>query len=175
LLKRSGEGQGISRAVLVRHDAGDDAKFGVWYRIAYNRGPNSMTLSAGTILGTYEIVDSIAAGGMGELYKARDTRLNRLVAIKILPPEFSNNPEFRTRFSREAQALAALSHPNICSVFDVGHENGIDYVVMELSKARPLRIGLKEVLCRWMRRCGLESSWLMRSTTRTKAESSIAT
>src|SRR5262245_45239915 len=97
-----------------------------------------MTLSAGTILGAYEIVDPIAAGGMGELYKARDTRLNRFVAVKILPTEFSNNPEFRTRFNREARALAALSHPQICSVCDVGHENGVDYVVMELLEGQTL-------------------------------------
>ena len=79
-----------------------------------------MSLVAGTRLGPYEIQSAIGAGGMGEVYKARDTRLDRTVAIKILPAELSADPERRTRFEREARAVAALSHPHICTLYDIG-------------------------------------------------------
>ena len=79
-----------------------------------------MALSAGTRLGPYEIAAPLGAGGMGEVYKARDTRLDRTVAIKVLPAQFSADPQFRDRFEREARAIAALSHPHICPLFDVG-------------------------------------------------------
>jgi serine/threonine protein kinase len=79
-----------------------------------------MTLSSGTRLGPYEIQTAIGAGGTGEVYRARDTRLDRSVAIKILPPDFSADPDRRARFEREAKTIAGLSHPHICSLFDVG-------------------------------------------------------
>ena len=90
-----------------------------------------MPLSAGTRLGPYEILSPLGAGGMGEVYRARDTRLDRTIAIKILPSHLSENPEARQRFDREARAISSLNHPNICTLHDVGHEDGIDYLVME--------------------------------------------
>jgi serine/threonine protein kinase len=76
-------------------------------------------LPAGTKLGPYEIVAAIGAGGMGEVYKARDTRLDRTVAIKILPPALALDPQFRERFEREARSISSLNHPNICTLYDV--------------------------------------------------------
>lgn len=90
-----------------------------------------MSLTPGTRLGPYEIVAQLGAGGMGEVYKARDTRLNRTVAIKILPASLASDPEFRARFRREANAAAALSHPHLCVLHDVGHHEGLDFLVME--------------------------------------------
>ena len=83
-----------------------------------------MSLAAGTRLGPYEVLGLIGAGGMGEVYKARDTRLDRTVAIKILPATLSADPERRARFEREAKAIAGLSHPHICALFDVGEHEG---------------------------------------------------
>ena len=83
-----------------------------------------MTLSAGTKLGPYEILAPIGAGGMGEVYKARDERLKREVAVKVLPAELAADPERRSRFEREARAASALSHPNILTIFDIGTANG---------------------------------------------------
>ena len=90
-----------------------------------------MTLSSGTRLGPYEIQSAIGAGGMGEVYKARDTRLDRSVAIKVLPPEFSADPDRRARFEREAKTIAGLNHPHICTLHDVGEHDGATYLVME--------------------------------------------
>jgi serine/threonine-protein kinase len=90
-----------------------------------------MPLSVGARLGPYEIVSGIGAGGMGEVYKARDTRLNRTVAIKVLPAETARDPHFRRRFQREARAIAALNHPHICTLHDVGQQDDIDFLVME--------------------------------------------
>jgi serine/threonine protein kinase len=90
-----------------------------------------MALSPGTRLGPYEILGPLGSGGMGEVYRARDTRLDRTVAIKILPAEFSADPQRRERLAREARAISSLSHPNICALYDVGHQEGIDYLVME--------------------------------------------
>lgn len=90
-----------------------------------------MSLAAGTRLGPYEIVEPLGAGGMGEVYKARDTRLDRSVAIKVLPSHLSQNADFRQRFEREAKTISSLSHPHICVLHDVGHHDGIDYLVME--------------------------------------------
>ncbi|MEO8347669.1 MAG: protein kinase, partial [Acidobacteriota bacterium] len=80
-----------------------------------------MTLPAGSRLGPYEILSALGAGGMGEVYKARDTRLDRTVAVKVLPAHLSENPAFRQRFEREAKAISQLSHPHICTVHDVGN------------------------------------------------------
>jgi serine/threonine protein kinase len=90
-----------------------------------------MALPAGARLGPYEIVSPAGAGGMGEVYKARDTRLDRTVAIKVLPATLAGDPERRARFEREARAVAALSHPHICTLHDIGRDNGVDYLVME--------------------------------------------
>src|SRR5215472_1923908 len=87
-----------------------------------------MELAPGSRLGPYDIVSPLGAGGFGEVYRARDTRLDRTVAIKILP---SADPELKARFEREAKAIAALTHPHICTLYDVGHQDGIDYLVME--------------------------------------------
>jgi len=79
-----------------------------------------MSLTNGTRLGPYEILSAIGAGGMGEVYKARDTRLDRTVAIKVLPADVAADPDLRARFEREARAVAALNHPHICALYDVG-------------------------------------------------------
>jgi Tol biopolymer transport system component/tRNA A-37 threonylcarbamoyl transferase component Bud32 len=97
-----------------------------------------MTLAAGTKLGPYEILAPIGAGGMGEVYKAKDTRLDREVAIKVLPTHLSDNPELKQRFEREARAIAALSHPHICAIHDVGSQDGVEYLVMELLEGQTL-------------------------------------
>jgi serine/threonine protein kinase/Tol biopolymer transport system component len=90
-----------------------------------------MTVAAGARLGPYEIASPLGAGGMGEVYKARDTRLERTVAIKILPAEFASDPDLRARFEREARAIAALDHPHICALHDVGEQDGVLYLVMQ--------------------------------------------
>jgi eukaryotic-like serine/threonine-protein kinase len=91
----------------------------------------ALSLSAGTKLGPYEVVAQIGAGGMGEVYKARDTRLERTVAIKVLPKHLSASPEVRQRFEREAKTVSQLSHPHICALYDVGREGETEYLVME--------------------------------------------
>ncbi len=101
-------------------------------------------LSPGEKLGPYEIVGPLGAGGMGEVYRARDTRLDRDVAVKILPKHLSENPQFRQRFEREARAVSSLSHPNICSLYDIGRENGTDYLVMECLDGETLDERLKQ-------------------------------
>jgi serine/threonine protein kinase/dipeptidyl aminopeptidase/acylaminoacyl peptidase len=98
-----------------------------------------MTLNAGTRLGPYEIVGAIGAGGMGEVYRARDSKLDRLVAIKVLPSQLAENATALARFEREAKAVAALSHPNILSIFDFGHEGTTVFAVMELLDGETLR------------------------------------
>src|SRR5437867_6414950 len=90
-----------------------------------------MSMTAGTRLGPYEIAAKIGVGGMGEVYRARDTRLDRTVAIKVLPEALAADPQFRDRFEREARAISSLSHPHICTLFDVGHQDGTNYLVME--------------------------------------------
>ena len=89
-----------------------------------------MALTPGTRLGPYEVTAQIGAGGMGEVYKARDTRLDRTVAIKVLPSEVAGDPDVRSRFEREARAVAALDHPHICGIYDVGSVDGTHYLVM---------------------------------------------
>jgi serine/threonine protein kinase len=97
-----------------------------------------MPLSVGARLGPYEIQSAIGAGGMGEVYRARDTRLDRTVAIKILPSHLASRPELRERFEREARTVASLNHPNICTLFDVGHQDGTDFLVMEYLEGETL-------------------------------------
>ena len=98
-----------------------------------------MALASGTQLGPYEIVAPLGAGGMGEVYRARDARLGRDVAIKVLPPAFAQEPERLRRFEREARAVAGLNHPNILAIYDVGERNGSPYLVTELLSGRNLR------------------------------------
>jgi len=90
-----------------------------------------MTLAAGARLGPYEISTPLGAGGMGEVYLARDTRLHREVAIKVLPPHLAATSDARARFEREARAVSSLNHPNICTLYDVGRESGVDFLVLE--------------------------------------------
>jgi eukaryotic-like serine/threonine-protein kinase len=97
-----------------------------------------MTLKARTRLGPYEIQSAIGAGGMGEVYRARDTRLDRTVAIKVLPSQFAADPQFRERFDREARAISSLNHPHICTLHDVGHQDGTAYLVMEYVESETL-------------------------------------
>src|ERR1700682_3302445 len=97
-----------------------------------------MPLTAGTKLGPYEVIAPLGAGGMGEVYRATDTRLDRTVAIKILPDHLSDNPEARQRFEREARAISSLNHPNICTLHDVGHQDGTDFLVMEYLEGETL-------------------------------------
>jgi serine/threonine protein kinase len=97
-----------------------------------------MNVGTGTRLGPYELLSPLGKGGMGEVYRARDTRLDRTVAIKILPQHVSSNPQRRQRFEREARAVSALSHPHICVLYDVGQQDGIDYLVMEYIEGQSL-------------------------------------
>src|SRR5215468_352387 len=103
-----------------------------------------MGVPAGTRLGPFEIQALLGAGGMGEVYRARDTRLDRTVAVKVLPPHLSNLPDIRERFEREARTISSLNHPNICTLFDVGREDGTDYLVMEFLEGETLATRLKK-------------------------------
>src|SRR5262245_26489361 len=102
-----------------------------------------MMLSPGGRLGRYEVLALIGAGGMGEVYRARDTRLNRDVAIKTLPPGIADHPIRRARFDREAQAISRLNHPNICAIHDVGQEDGVAFLVMEYIEGESLEQRLR--------------------------------
>src|SRR6267143_4018168 len=103
-----------------------------------------MPLAPGTQLGPYEITAPLGAGGMGEVYRARDTRLERTVAIKILPEQFSADPVRKQRFEREAKTISSLNHPHICVLHDVGSQDGIDYLVMECVEGETLSKRLEE-------------------------------
>src|SRR3974390_2240876 len=102
-----------------------------------------MPLASGSKLGPYEIQSALGAGGMGEVYRAHDSRLDRTVAIKVLPTSFSADGDRLQRFAQEARAAAALNHPNILSIFDIGDEQGAPYVVSELLEGETLRERLK--------------------------------
>src|ERR1700693_4654007 len=97
-----------------------------------------MAILPGKRLGPYEILSAVGSGGMGEVYRARDTRLDRIVAIKILPDHDASKPELSERFEREARAISSLNHPHICTLHDVGHQDGIDYLVMEYLEGETL-------------------------------------
>ena len=103
-----------------------------------------MALRNGTKLGPYEIVAPLGAGGMGEVYRARDTRLDRTVAIKILPPHFSDDSTRRQRFEREAKVVSGLNHPNICTLHDIGRQDGVDFIVLEYVEGESLAERLEE-------------------------------
>jgi serine/threonine protein kinase len=97
-----------------------------------------MSLSSGTKLGPYEIQAPLGAGGMGEVYRARDTRLERTVAVKVLPDHLSCDPKSKRRFEREARTISSLNHPHICALYDIGTEDGIDFLVMEYLEGQTL-------------------------------------
>src|SRR4029077_17050044 len=97
-----------------------------------------MAILPGRRLGPFEILSRIGAGGMGEVYRARDTRLNRIVAIKVLPAHLADRSELRERFEREAKTIASLNHPHICVLHDIGQQDGIDYLVMEYLEGETL-------------------------------------
>src|SRR5487761_894879 len=97
-----------------------------------------MALTNGTKLGPYEIVAPLGAGGMGEVYRARDTRLGRDVAIKVLPQHLTEKLDARQRFEREARAVSSLNHPHICTLYDIGHQDGTDFLVMEYLEGETL-------------------------------------
>src|SRR5246127_1146479 len=103
-----------------------------------------MGLRSGTQLGPYEILSAIGAGGMGEVYRARDTRLDRIVAVKILPDHLSDRAELRERFEREARTVASLNHPHICTLYDIGQQDGTDFLVMEYLEGETLAERLKK-------------------------------
>lgn len=117
-----------------------------------------MTLTAGTRLGPYEILAPLGAGGMGEVYRAKDTRLGRDVAIKVLPARFSSSPELRERFEREARAISSLNHARICTLHDVGHQDGVDFLVMEYLEGESLAEKLRKgpLLLREALKIGME-------------------
>src|SRR5271168_1677655 len=97
-----------------------------------------MALTPGTKLGPYEILSPLGAGGMGEVYRARDTRLDRDVAVKVLLTNLASDPSFKQRLEREAKAVSKLSHPHICTLHDIGHQDGVDFLVMEYLEGETL-------------------------------------
>ena len=106
-------------------------------------------LIPGSPLGPYEIVSALGAGGMGEVYRARDTKLNRDVAIKVLLPAIANDPDRLARFSREARVLASLNHPNIAQIFEIGESGGRAFIVMELVEGEPLSVRIQRGSLEW--------------------------
>ncbi len=126
-----------------------------------------MALESGSTLGPYEIVAPLGARGMGDVYRARDARLDRPVAIKILPPELSANPDRRQRSDREARTISTLNHPHICTLHDIGHQEGIDYLVMEYVEGETLAKKLEGVHYLPRRCCAMGSRLPMRWTRRT--------
>ena len=103
-----------------------------------------MPLQPGARLGPYEVLSALGAGGMGEVYKARDTRLDRTVAIKILPGTLAADPQFRERFDREARAISQLDHPHICALYDVGEQDGTAFLVMQYLEGETLAARLSK-------------------------------
>src|SRR5580704_9369123 len=107
-------------------------------------GPASARLGPGARLGPYQLEVLLGEGGMGQVFRARDTRLGRPVAIKVIRAEGAQRPDFRVRFRREAQATAALNHPHICTLYDVGEQGGASYLVMEYVEGQTLAARLRE-------------------------------
>src|ERR1700689_4846198 len=97
-----------------------------------------MAFTSGTKLGPYEIQSPLGAGGMGEVYRALDTRLDRTVAVKVLASHLSSSPELKQRMEREARAISSLNHPHICQLYDIGSQDGTDYLVMEFLEGQTL-------------------------------------
>src|SRR5271169_2040034 len=123
-------------ATVLLRGGRDIATLATPFRWDYNGA--RMALTSGTRLGPYEIVAALGAGGMGEVYRARDTRLDRTVAIKILPPHFAADATRRQRFEREAKVVSGLNHPHICTLHDIGHQDGVDFIVMEFLEGESL-------------------------------------
>ena len=121
-----------------------------------------MPLQPGTSLGPYEVLSPIGAGGMGEVYKARDTRLDRTVAIKVLPERVAADPDLKQRFEREAKTISSLNHPHICTLHDIGSQDGIDFLVMDYLEGDTLAQRLEKGALPWIR----TSRSLSRSRTR---------
>lgn len=103
-----------------------------------------MPIASGTRFGPYEIISAAGAGGMGEVYRAKDTRLDRVVAIKVLPSQLAGDPEKRQRFEREARTISTLSHQHVCSLYDIGHQDGVDYLVLEYLEGETLEKRLEK-------------------------------
>ena len=133
-----------------------------------------MMLNPGTRFGPYEIVSLLGAGGMGEVYRARDARLNRDVAWKVLPAAFAQDPDRIVRFAREAQALAALNHPQIAAIFGVEDQHGRHGLVMELVEAHTLSDRLAAGRSNGATRCPLHNRSPKRCPRHTSVASSIA-
>ena len=129
----------------------------------------------GRELGPYRVLDKLGEGGMGEVYKARDTRLDRTVAIKILPKALAADPQFRDRFDREARAISQLDHPHICALHDVGEQDGIAYLVMQYLDGETLAATLTKGPLPLDARCGMRSKLPMRWTRPIRRGSSTAT
>src|SRR5262245_7788344 len=132
-----------------------------------------MSLQIGQQLGSYEITSLLGKGGMGEVYKAYDTRLDRTVAIKVLPAHVAHNPESRERLQREARAVAALNHPHICTLHDIGSQDGIDFLVMEFLEGETLATHLAKGRCRSIKRSATQCRSRRRSIKLTGPASSI--
>jgi serine/threonine protein kinase len=103
-------------------------------------GAGDMTLTPGSRLGPYDVLERLGVGGMGEVYRARDSKLNRDVALKILPEAFASDPERLSRFTREAQSLAALNHPNVAQIFGLEESEGLPALVMEMVEGEDLSV-----------------------------------
>ena len=135
-----------------------------------------MAFEPGTRLGAYELLGPLGSGGMGEVYQARDTRLGRTVAIKVLRSATLDQPDARTRFQREALAIASLNHPHICTLHDIGHERGVDFIVMEYVEGETLSSRLPRGASPVARgRSSTRATLRRRSTPRIGVASSIAT
>src|SRR5205085_4007403 len=104
-----------------------------------DRGREAAVIAAGTRLGPYEVLEPLGAGGMGEVYRARDARLGREVAIKVLPAAVAVDQERLKRFEKEARSASSLNHPNIVTIYDIGSENGVSYIAMEQVEGATLR------------------------------------
>ena len=134
-----------------------------------------MPIGPGTRLGPYEIISELGAGGMGQVFRARDTRLNRNVAVKVLPASLSSAPEMRARLEQEARTASSFNHPNIVSVFDVGETEGTFYLVEELLEGETLRERLSFGAVPGSRRSTMRCKWRGVSRRRMRAASFIAT
>ncbi len=134
-----------------------------------------MSLAPGSRLGPYEVTAPIGAGGMGEVYTATDTRLGRTVAIKVLPAGVASDPERRRRFEQEARAVAALYHPHICVLHDIGSQGGVDFLVMEYFEGETLATRLRRGPLPLSEALAVARRWRTRSARRTGAGSSTGT